>query len=779
NGVIVITTKRGRAGKPVVAFHTELGRIEDRNDYPASYALLGHSPGSTTPKRCFTYDVAEGSCIVDTETSLNLWKNPATTTIKYGSRRLIGGQVSGGSEQVRYFFSADMNEETGPVGLPAVDRHRFDSLGVVIRSNMLHPNNLKQLSLRSNVDVTFNPRLFVSVSAGLTSLNQRFPLSENGNIASYVQAMTFGPGYASGPGYSGIGANGETLYGYSGMTPGEIFQYVSTQNVLRFVGSTTANWNPLGWLKVKADVGYDMANQDDYTLQRYGEGPTGGTNLLGAASDTRTTHTTFTSNVGATATWQLKPWAQLRSTLGAQYVINARNITSARGTQLVPGGELPSQGTIFAVTASNVPSKTLGEFIEEQLALRERLYFTAAIRSDKNSAFGVNYAGVYYPKASVSWIASEEPFFPRVRYLDELRLRTSFGASGVQPGATAALRTYSSATVTFGGAAAAGLAVANPGNPNLRPERTSEVEAGLDAKLLGGRVNLELTYYKKNTRDALINQPVAPSAGVASYLANLGGVQNAGVEYNLRAQIIDRREIGWDVSYAGSVNNNKVVSIGSLVAAPYTNPQIGYPLASAWGRIITYDDANKDGLLARSEVTITPAATQGYLGTYNPPRQVAVSSGVELLNHRLRLSALVDRRAGGRVLNLEAALPCLVALGCADLQQLHATLSSQARGIAVKQGLTSAYNEDMTFTRLREVSASYALDDALVRRLLGGSSARFTLAARNVALWKKSYTGTDPESTYGSSADLGSAAAQNVATTAPPMYFMLRFNITY
>ena len=779
NGVIVITTKRGRAGKPVFAFHTEQGRLDDRNNYPATYSLLGHSPGATAQKRCFTYDIAEGSCLLDSATVLNLWKNPATTTIKYGSRRLVGGQVSGGSEQVRYFISADMNEETGPVGLPAVDKQRFDSLGVQIRPNMLRPNNLQQLSLRSNVDVAITPHLDVSVSAGLTSLDQRFPQSENGNVASYVQQMTFGPGYRTGPGYSGVGAAGEPLFGYAAMTPGEVFQFVSSQNVVRFVGSSTVNWRPMNWLQVRGDVGYDMANQDDYTLQRFGEGPTGGTNLLGSSGDTRTTHVNFTSNLGATGTWQLRPWAQLRSTVGTQYVVNSRNITSARGTQLVPGGELPSQGTIFSVTASSVPSKTLGMFIEEQLALRDRLYFTVAVRSDKNSAFGVNYAGVYYPKASVSWILSDESFFPHMKYLEQLRVRTSFGASGVQPGATAALRTYTSATVNFGNAAVAGLAVSNPGNPNLRPERTSEVEAGIDAKLFGGRANIELTYYKKNTNDALINQPVAPSAGVSGYLANLGGVQNSGVEYSLHAQLIDRRDLGWDVTYAGSYNANKVVSLGGIIAAPFASASVGYPVGSAYGRILTYADANNDGLLSRGEVTISTAANQVFLGPFNPPTQVSVSTGVELFSHRLRLSALADRRAGGRIANLELMLPCLVAIGCGDLQRMNAPLAVQARGIAVKQGVTSVYNQDMSFTRLREITASYTLDETLVRQLMRGSSARISLSVRNVALWKTSYDGTDPESSYGSSADLGSAAAQNVAATSPPMYLMLRLNITY
>jgi TonB-linked SusC/RagA family outer membrane protein len=779
NGVIVITTKRGKAGKAAWSGHVEQGQLVDHNNYPATYALLGHSPGSTTQRRCFTYDIAEGTCALDSASVLNLWTNPDLTTLKIGSRQLIGGQVSGGTDQIRYFLSADMNQETGPVGLPAVDQRRFDSLGVAIRPNMSRPNNLQQLSLRMNLNAAVTPTFDLAVSTAFMSIDQRFPQSENGGHGSYVQAMEFGPGYAAGPGYTGVGVVGEKLYGYSGMTPGEIFQYVSTQNVQRFIGSSTASWHPLSWLQGRADIGYDLTAEDDNQLQRLGEGPTSGTALLGSASDSRVTLGNFTANLGATAQWQLRPWAQLKSTIGAQYVLKDQTVTTGTGSQLAPGAESPSQGAVFAVASSTSPAKTLGEFIEEQLALHDRLYITGAIRADKNSAFGVNYAGAYYPKAAVSWILSNESFFPKIRGLDELRVRSSVGASGVQPGATSALRTYAVTNVVFGGTTVAGLSQSNPGNPNLKPERSSEFESGLDAKMFGERVNLELTYYKRNTNDALITQPVAPSAGVAGYLSNLGGVQNSGVEYQLRTQILDGREFGWDLTYGGSFNQNKIVSLGPIVSPPFTNPQVGYPINATFLRTITYTDANHTGLLTRSEVTISPASSQVFAGPPNPPTQISLTSGFEMLNRRLRISVFVDRKWGARAGDLELMLPCLVATSCGDLQRMNAPLWYQARAIAVKQGVTSGYNEDASFTRLREISATYDLGESLARRYLRGKAARITLAVRNVALWKHGWTGTDPENFYGSSADLGTAGSQDVAPTAPPMYTMLRLNITY
>src|SRR5207253_10348191 len=110
------------------------------------------------------------------------------------------------------------------------------------------------------------------------------------------------------------------------------------------------------------------------------------------------------------------------------------------GTQLAPGGETPSQAAVFTESAASAPSKTFGAYVEEQAALRDRLFLTAAMRTDRNSAFGVNYGGAYYPKGSISWLISDESFFPHLRGLNEFRLRASVGSSGVQPGGTAALK---------------------------------------------------------------------------------------------------------------------------------------------------------------------------------------------------------------------------------------------------------------------------------------------------------------------------------------------------
>ena len=102
------------------------------------------------------------------------------------------------------------------------------------------------------------------------------------------------------------------------------------------------------------------------------------------------------------------------------------------------------------------------------------------------------------------------------------------------------------------------------GNPNLKPELSAETEVGFEARALRNRVNLDVTYYNKQTRDALISQNIAPSAGPAttSVLRNLGSVKNTGIEASIQAQLVDRRAFGWDVTLSGTHESNKLVSLG-------------------------------------------------------------------------------------------------------------------------------------------------------------------------------------------------------------------------
>ncbi|HNV73318.1 MAG TPA: SusC/RagA family TonB-linked outer membrane protein [Gemmatimonadaceae bacterium] len=785
NGVVVITTKRGRAGAARWSVYGEQGVIQDKNDYPTTYAILGHLPATpTVARRCWLYETALGTCIEDSTSALNLFKDKDLTPIKDGWRWQGGAQVSGGTDAVRYFVSGEYESEAGPLSIPDYDRRRFDSLQVRIYDYMNRPNVAIKGSYRANINITPNPKLDLGVTSNFIKLDQRLPQVDN-NVNSFWYNGTVGYGYKNaGPNYTSRGSLGQPLQGWNLFTPGDIFQYSTQQEVQRAINSATANWRPFSWLQNRADVGLDLSDRVDFQLCRFGECSDFGTNRLGRATDVRANIRNITINLGSTATWQFKPWLNFKTTGGAQYVNFAFETATAQGSTLPPGAETPAAGTIPAVGSGTTLTKTLGVFVEEQASINDRLFLTAAVRTDQNSAFGTEFQRVYYPKGSLSWIISDESFFPKLSWLSSLRLRSAYGASGVQPGPNDALRTFAVVTTNIAGSEVAGLRSNLLGNAALKPERTAELEFGTDARFFNDRVSLELTYYDKKSKDALIAQTIAPSAGSAAttVLANLGEVRNWGYEALLNAQVLSGRNLAWDVTLSASRNSNELLTLGTDAAGKPIPPIIGtstqqrpgFPLNGYWQRGFSYNDANKDGIIVPAEVTIADSITfQGYS---QPRLELTFVNGFDLFNRRLRISSLIDHKSGYKVLNSEQQFLCQQSLSCKATSSHDATPYEQARAIAQRfktPQTTAGYMEDVTFTRIRELSATYNVESAWAQRLLKAQSVGLVFAVRNLAVFTD-WTGVDPEQNYGE-ANL----QQTLLTAGPPRYFTFRVNLRY
>jgi len=783
NGVIVITTRKGRAGRSSWTVFSELGSIDDKNTYPSQYAILGHTAAApTTPIRCFLKDVAAGTCIKDSTAALNVFEDPETTPLAPGYRNLYGLQLLGGTETVRYFVSGDVENETGVFKLPRFAQQYFDSIGTEVPAEWRRPNVLGKASFRTNLNMSVSPQLDLAMQSSYIRVNSRLPQVDN-NVNSFWYNGTMGPGWkGAGPGYTGVGSLGQALNGYAFATPAEIFQSETISDVQRFIGGTNADWRPRTWLNSHADVGIDLTNRVEEGLCRFQQCPDFGTQRLGSARDARANVRNVTVNVLTTASTQPRDWLGLKGTVGVQYVnyTNLRN--NAQGSQLPPGGATPGAGTVQSASANTDLTRTLGTFVEGAAALNDRLFFTAAVRSDQNSAFGSNFQRVYYPKASASWIVSDESFFPRPNWLNSLRLRSAIGASGVQPGPNDALRTYSVVTTNIGNTDISGLRSNQIGNQDLKPEKATEWEAGLEGHLIDSRVGVELTYYNKTSKDALINLTIAPSAGSSSsnVLTNLGSVRNYGVEAQITANVLTTRDLTWDLTFAGSRNSNELVTLGTDPGGRAIPPIIGntirqvegYPLNGYWQRPYTYDDANGDGIIVPSEVTVDTGFV--FLGYSQPRNEYAISSTMDLYRGRVRINALVDHKSGYRVLNSEQQFLCQQAPGCKGLTSYDATLWEQARAIAQRFTTVlsqTGYIEDVSFWRIREVSLSYTLGQSLSQKLLRSRDVSLTLAGRNLKIFTD-WTGADPEQNY------SQGDTQNTLLTAgPPTYFTLRVTV--
>ncbi len=791
NGVIIIKTKGGRRGTTRFAYTAERGRITDPNAYWDTYAIWGHTPANPTVQtRCILPTMATGACIKDSVTTANVMRNEALTPIGDGDRSLYGMQISGGSDAVRYFVSGNYENEIGPIRLPGIDARYLEASKVTVRDEWQNPEALRRTSLRANLNASLTPKLDLSINSSFVKSDQRLPQVDNNVNSFYYNAYTnpgFIKGYTctapcSGLGYSGIGNLGQPLGGWAQFTPGDVFQFTTLEGIQRMIGSVAATWRPLSWLQSNATTGVDLVSYDNFRLCRLSECPNFGTQRQGTITDVHGSNRIFTANARTEATWAPRTWLTVKGTVGADYNNNETENSNAGSTQLSPGGQTVGSGAVK--TASNVSptaTKTLGYFAQTQLSFRDRLFLTGAMRGDQNTAFGTQYKGVTYPSAQLAWVPSEESFFPHVPFLDEFRLRSAFGSSGVQPGSTSALRTFAASTVSLTTDQTALLASAI-GNPNLKPETTTEFEAGFDSRWLRDKVNVEVTYYRKQSKDALINQNIATSSGapVGSVLRNLGAVRNAGVEVSVKTQFVDQPQFAWDVTVGGSRNRNKLITLGLddngkpiPTIGTVTRQQEGYPLNSFFVQAYTYADADGNGLISVNEVTL--GDTGVFVGAALPTDLVTMQHGFDLLKRKLRVTASLDYRGGFTLFNSGANFLCGQTDQCAAKSDPNASLFAQARQVAANftnPKTQYGFYEKGDAWRLREISAVLRLPPSLAKRMRA-EEADLQLGARNLKVWTK-YSGQDPEANY-SQGDV----QQDFLTTAPRKYYTLRINLRF
>jgi TonB-linked SusC/RagA family outer membrane protein len=791
NGVVVITTKRGRAGQSRWTAYAEQGLLQDRNNYMTAYTLFGKQlpAGTTAPFNfCNLQRVGIGTCSVDSVAKLNIFTTPDLTPVGNGYRGQYGLQLSGGTEAVRYFVAGEHENETGVMELPDFERKRMQLAKIPIRDYTDRPNALGKNTIRLNLNSTVNPKLDLSLSSGFINLTQRFSLESNATAG--LGSQVFG-----GPGcrvclparVTGTGALATDLAGYRAWTPGYTWQEKNEQRVDRFIISGNLNWRPTSWLQNRITMGNDFADRVDDRFLYNGEGPPiTATYRNGFKTNTRVNLRNTTLDLGSTATYNPLAWVSLKTTVGGQYINSLSQLGEAQGTELPPGAQTPNGAVTRSARELTTIIKTLGVFVEEAAALNDRLFLTAAVRTDQNSAFGTDYQRVFYPKGSLSWILSDEEFFPKAGWMDQLRIRLAYGASGVQPGPNDALRYYLPSTQNVGGTDVPGVQISAVGNTDLRPERSTELEGGFEVKLFKSRLSFDATYYRKRTKDALISAILPPSLGSANNVRrNLGAVENKGFEFLGSAQLLDRRQVAVDVTLSYSTNANKLISLGSTPPQIGTNTRVveGYPLFGFWeNKIKGWQDKNGDNLItywaddAKNEIFVDTADT--FLG-YTQPRNLAtLTTGFDLLNRKLRLQTLFDYRGGHLWYNNTERIRC-TRPNCGGRMDINASLEDKAMVTAALEHplrTNAGYFQPGGYVRFRELSMQYTLSERLARTLFRARSANLVGSARNLKIWTD-YRGTDPESDYQATVD--NDVPSEFQTLGPPTYFTMRFNIVF
>jgi TonB-linked SusC/RagA family outer membrane protein len=770
NGVVRITTKRGRAGRARWNLYTELGAVTDHNTYPINF----NGRDSTTATGieegwdgfCIVQFELDGLCTQTSVSQFSPLDDPFTSPLKAGLRQQYGANVSGGTEQFTYYLSGDYENEDGVYRLPDFEEDSVLELRGEVPEHQIRPNTLERVSLRANLGANVAADADVQANVGYTSSDARFVENDNSFLTITGSAEASGVPEDVNRGWYFI--------------PAELFAALAQQSTERFIGGLTGNWRPASWLSTRATLGYDVTNRQDVQFFPTGQVADYLQNRAGVKSDNRFQLTQTSVDLAATARFKLSPTLGSRTSVGAQFYRDRASGVLATGRGLPAGSETMTGAGTTEARDTTVESRSLGTFVEQELAIKERLFVTGALRFDDNSAFGENFDATVYPKASVSWLVSEEPFFNNEGFLSTLRLRAAFGVSGQQPGTTDALRFFSPVSGKRGGVAETGITFGSIGNVELKPERSRELEMGVDASLFRDRVSLELTFYTKKTRDALVRRNIAPSIGASEFqFFNLGEVSNKGLELAINTRLIESRSFSWDLALSGSVNDNELIELGEgvepiIFGFGLQRHEEGYPLGGYWARpILGYEDTDGDGIIAAGEVEVGDEAV--FRGRALPNKEASLNSTIGLFDGRVRIGTQFDYRGGHYIDNAIESFRCTPVLNCRGLVDRTAPLEEQARAQAVLNEATEwGYYEPAWFIKLRELSFTFFAPDSWARRFRA-SRLSLTLAGRN--LWTiTDYSGVDPE--------VNAFAQENFATSdfeSQPQvqYWTARLNIGF
>ena len=739
NGVISMQTKKGHPGPTEWHISTEGGLSNDIGNYPTNY--LGVTGTGTS---CRLTQMAAGTCTIANVRTLN----PLQTfsPFRQGNLTTLGLSAEGGNEQTTYYVSSHYNFENG---VYPVDYN-------------------KQVFLRGNLHQQATSNLSFDVSTGYVSSRLRLPQNDNNTFG--VLSSGF------------LGTTDSTVnQGYGFLTPAQSFSVQVYQYVDHFTGSVQAKYTPNSFLAINAVLGNDFLSRQDQSTVVPGLIPASfsGNAFIGSRNSNPFQIYNWTGNVWASGSFLLAPNVSSVTSAGVQYFrsslhgVTASVLGLTSGTGSLAGGVIPSVGEQTAQSA------TVGKFAEERVGINNRLFLSAAARSDNNSAFGKSFGNIFYPKFDASWVMSEEPFFPQLSWLNSLRVRGAIGKSGLHPNPLDAIQFFTPVPSVVGGTDVAGITVGNLGNSNLKPETDNEIEGGFDADLIDQRIHLTVTGYSKASHDALVAVPLPPSCGSCSttQIQNLGEIDNKGIEIQAITNIIRSANLDVQLTFGAWGNRNRVITLGQNVpfiafglGGATQRFQPGYSAGAYFQRSYTYNDANHDGLLSTGEVTLSPNTT--FQGNAFPDHGASIAADITV-RQRWHLSGLLDGRFGNKLFNSTEQFRCGVG-NCQGRNDPKASLADQAAAVANILGSQAGYMQDAHFVKLRELSLTYDAPDAWARRM-GAKAMSITLSGRNLITWTP-YRGLDPE--------LNEAGQSNFTTadflTQPPIrYWIARINFTF
>jgi TonB-linked SusC/RagA family outer membrane protein len=720
NGVVLITTKRGRSGATSVHLTQRFGQ------YQADRLLGSRRFTKATATDLMGATLANQYCPV--ECPYYDYQGEL-----YGQRDLsheTSVSLSGGNENTKVFLSA---------------LHKND------RGTEIATGAIRQ-SLRMNADHIFGSRFTSNISTVISRSKSERGISNNDNtFVSPIYAFGYTPAVINlQEKVAGRYVDNALVRSLTGIGTNPFQTLASLKNaedVWRAIASGTVRYNAYTGarqtLQFAVSGGVDRFDAEAKTYSPNNLQYESDDGFLGTASEGQGLSTQFNGTVSGIHTWTpvasgfIRFLSSATTSIGAQYEDRTLNRYSVIARGLVPTIDLIDQGTpTLAQTKTAVRDKAFFAN-EEVLLFDERLSMSARVRAERSSVNGDTDKYFYWPAASAAYRLVKP--FPQA---DEIKLRAAVGRSGNQAN-------YGNRDVTINGLGlidgrtAIGVptqVVATLGNPKIEPEKMREIEYGMDAVFFDSRAGLEVNVYDRSITDLLLQAPLPLSSGFQQQFLNGGNLVTKGVEIALNVTPV-RGPLEWNARVQYSKNKSTVASLPDNVAdfvvansgfgAQYGRGRIARGTISTgiWGNVTRADGTVVDTLIADA----------------NPKFQMNFSTDVSYKG--FSLSGLLDWRKGGFVSDMTQNL--FDEGGNSwdyDKPSPDPTMTLGEWRYAQWNGGTNAaqYIHDGSYVKLREITLAYQVPAQFTQRYLKGRDLRLSFSGRNLATWSD-YWSFDPE----------------------------------
>ena len=772
NGVIIVTTKRGNFDqKPKINFSTSQGwakaeKLWDLTTGPEHAELVNEwwiNTGKDTPSLNRTEankpfrPVSEAGRGLPQEQQTYDRLSEVFQTAHLQNYDL---SLSGGTKTTKYYIGGGFNSQ----------------------ESILKPITFQRASFKVNLDQKVNDAVTVGVSNTFSRTFRNQARAGDGPAGGLLQAALHTPTYLS-----PTNENGE-LVGRAGFDNTTLLlkYYDVNSTSLRYIGNLYVEANLLPNLKFRSSFGIDYNNYDESEYWN--------TYLIAGSPSGLAT-----SSIGQYTTWINEQTLSYRKNLGAkssfgilvgntlQSSVSSRTAAEGRGFANNSFTQISSAAT--TTSSQNWSKNTLASFFSRaDYNYGGKYLVDVSIRADASSRFGEDNKWGYFPAVGAAWRIKQEGFLKDTRVISDLKLRTSYGITGNQNG----IGDFAARGLWAGGSSYEGLPGIAPqqlSNPNLKWEKTSQFNVGVDLGLFDQRITVELNAYRKYTSDGLLTVALPGTSGFNTYWSNAAEISNKGFEFSIQTANIRKADFTWTTNFNVARNVNNIEKLANPLrygSRDLILQQQGSPLYSFWvykqlyvdsqtGNTV-YEDVNKDGKITVDDRQVYGSIWPKFFGgitnnfTYKGIDVgvfFAYQYGNKIYNH----NKFFGEGGGAR----DAARIIFASNNARWQKPGDVTDVPRPDGVNVNNYRDggSRWLEDGSFLRLRSLNVGYTIPRVFTNKIRV-ETLRLFLQGANLLTFTK-YTGLDPESSASSAAN---QQGIDLGTPPQPRSIQVGLNIT-